>query len=127
MDRVVAWALMSVKITRRMVLGAPMLALGQAPKRNLLFISTDDLNHSFSTYGHRVVKTPNLDRLARGGVRFDRAYCQFPLCSPSRTSLMTGLSTDHTQVYDLQKHFRTDDARCCDAWAVVPKEWLSLG
>jgi len=91
-----------------MVLGAaPMLALGKAPRRNLLFISADDLNHCFSSYGHPVVKTPNLDRIARGGVRFDRAYCQFPLCSPSRTSVMTGLSPDHTQVYDLQKHFRT--------------------
>lgn len=84
-----------------------MLALAQAQPRNLLFIATDDLNHCFSTYGHPVVKTPNLDRIAKNGVRFDAAYCQFPLCSPSRTSLMTGLSPDRTGVYDLQKHFRS--------------------
>lgn len=84
-----------------------MLAFGQALRRNLLFIATDDLNHCFSTYGHPVVKTPNLERIAKNGVRFDAAYCQFPLCSPSRTSLMTGLSPDRTGVYDLQKHFRT--------------------
>jgi uncharacterized sulfatase len=72
----------------------------------VLFIASDDLNHSFSAYGHPVVHTPNLDSIARRGVRFDRAYCQFPLCSPSRTSVMTGLAPDATGVYDLRKHFR---------------------
>jgi len=77
-----------------------------AHKRNVLFIASDDLNHSFSTFGHPLVRTPNLDALAGRGVRFDRAYCQFPLCSPSRTSVMTGLGPDATGVYDLRKHFR---------------------
>ncbi|MDX2269256.1 MAG: sulfatase [Bryobacter sp.] len=83
-------------------------ALAQAAPmaKNCLFISSDDLCHAFSTYGHPLVKTPNLDRLAGRGVRFDNAYCQFPLCSPSRTSLMTGLAPDRTGVYDLKKHFR---------------------
>ena len=84
---------------------APLLA---QPKqiRNVLFIASDDLNHCMSTYGHPVVQTPNIDRIARAGVRFDRAYCQFPLCSPSRTSVLTGLAPDATGVYDLRKHFR---------------------
>lgn len=77
-----------------------------APRNNVLFISSDDLNHCFSAYGHPLVKTPHLDEIARRGVRFDRAYCQFPLCSPSRTSFMTGLAPDKTGVYNLQKHFR---------------------
>ena len=68
-----------------------------APRRNVLFISSDDLNHCFSTYGHPVVRTPNLDSIAQRGVRFDRSYCQFPLCSPSRTSMMTGLAPDTTR------------------------------
>ena len=73
---------------------------------NVLFIASDDLNHSFSTYGQKIVHTPHLDSIAKRGVRFDRAYCQFPLCSPSRSSIMTGLAPDTTRVYDLQKHFR---------------------
>ena len=76
------------------------------PRPNVLFIASDDLNHCFSAYGHPLVRTPNLDQIARRGVRFDRAYCQFPLCSPSRTSIMTGLAPDTTGVYNLTTHFR---------------------
>jgi uncharacterized sulfatase len=90
-----------------MTAGTALAASAQAkPKNNVLFIASDDLNNSFSTYGHPLVHTPNLDSIAKRGVRFDRSYCQFPLCSPSRTSLMTGLSPDATGVYNLQKHFR---------------------
>src|SRR5262245_12960430 len=87
-------------------LAAPFLAGAPARKRNVLFIASDDLNNCLSAYRHPIVRTPNIDRIARRGVRFDRAYCQFPLCSPSRTSLLTGLAPDTTGVHDLQKHFR---------------------
>ncbi|HXW04456.1 MAG TPA: sulfatase [Vicinamibacterales bacterium] len=91
------------------VLAAPLPALAQrAPDRpNVLLIMVDDLNNDLATYGHPLVKTPHLDRLASRGVRFDRAYTQFPLCSPSRVSLLTGLRPDATRIHDLQTDFRT--------------------
>ncbi|MEX2232480.1 MAG: sulfatase [Cyclobacteriaceae bacterium] len=73
---------------------------------NILFIASDDLNNRLSSYGHPLVKTPNLDRLAKRGIQFDNAYNQYPLCSPSRVSLLTGLRPDTTQVFDLQTLFR---------------------
>ncbi|MEJ7768308.1 MAG: sulfatase-like hydrolase/transferase, partial [Chitinophagaceae bacterium] len=75
-------------------------------KFNVLFIATDDCNNDASIYGHSEMSTPNFERLANRGVTFNRAYCQFPLCNPSRTSLLTGLKPDDTKIYDLKTSIR---------------------
>ena len=77
-------------------------------KKNVLFISVDDMNNDLGCFGNPLVQSPNIDRLASRGIAFTHAYCQFPLSSPSRSSILTGLRPDKTRVFDLRYHFRQD-------------------
>jgi iduronate 2-sulfatase len=70
------------------------------PQYNVLFIVSDDLNIRFPGYGFPIAQTPNLDRLANRGVLFSQAHCQFPLCNPSRTSLLSSRRPDSTHVFN---------------------------
>jgi uncharacterized sulfatase len=85
---------------------ATIPSIHAAEKLNVLFIAADDMNCDLSAYGNSQVKTPHLDRLAKMGVRFDAAYCQQPLCGPSRASLMTGLRPDTLDMHTLKNELR---------------------
>ena len=86
---------------------APNRETGLDERPNVLFIVADDLNVALGSYlasapapQYAGAKTPNLDRLAAEGIRFDRAYVQNPLCNPSRTSFLSGLRPPTVDIYD---------------------------
>jgi arylsulfatase A-like enzyme len=85
-----------------------------APKYNVLFLISDDLRAELGSYGG-LAKTPNLDALATKGVRFERAYCQYPLCNPSRSSMLTGHYPINTGVLGNRENWRT-----------AHPDWISL-
>lgn len=101
---------------RYMAICAPVVAgmlavlsvqAAEEPERpNVLFIVSDDLNADLGCYGHPNVRTPNIDALAQRGVLFERAYCQYPVCNPSRSSFMTGCYPDQTGVLSNADNFR---------------------
>ena len=94
-----------MRLTPAALLILSCLSALAAPRKNVLLLVSDDCGTRMGTYGGPAL-TPNIDALARSGVRFDRAYCQYALCNPSRTSFLTGLRPDTTGVYDNAKEFR---------------------
>lgn len=94
----VVWLLMCV-------LGS-VVRMEAADRPNVLLICVDDLKPVLGCYGDQQARTPAIDGLAARGVRFERAYCNQAVCSPSRNSLMTGLRPQTLGIYDLGTHFR---------------------
>jgi arylsulfatase A-like enzyme len=78
----------------------------QKSKPNILFIAVDDLKPELGAYGNKLVKTPNIDRLAKMSTVFLNNYCQQAVCGPTRASLMTGMRPDYTKVWDLKTQMR---------------------
>ncbi|PYS89155.1 MAG: hypothetical protein DMF62_07915 [Acidobacteria bacterium] len=78
-------------------------------KYNVLFIISDDLRPELGAYGVEGIKTPNIDALARRATRFDRAYAQYPVCNPSRSSFLTGRYPTETKVLNNNDYFRKID------------------
>ena len=85
----------------------PLAAETTPGKRpNILYIAIDDLRPDLRCYGNEMIHSPHLDRIAREGLLLNRAYCQQAVCSPSRTSTLTGTRPDTNKVWDLVTHFR---------------------
>jgi arylsulfatase A-like enzyme len=109
----------------------PLIATGQdgadaLSKPNVLFIAIDDMNDWVGCLGgHPQAKTPNIDKLAEKGVLFEEAYCAAPLCSPSRTAMMTGLRPATTGIYGNRTWFR-DIPRYTD-WVTMPQYFREHG
>jgi arylsulfatase A-like enzyme len=73
-------------------------AAGGPGNYNVLFLMADDMRPELACYGNPIATTPTIDALAKAGVMFERGYCQYPLCCPSRSSMLTGRQPIFTQV-----------------------------
>src|SRR6185369_8548987 len=89
-----------LRIAAGMVLVLPTVLAGEIPpKPNIIFILADDLGYGdLGCYGQKKIKTPNLDKLAREGIRFTSCYAGSTVCAPSRAVLITGLHTGHVRI-----------------------------
>ena len=90
---------------------------------NILFIAIDDLKPELGCYGNTLIKTPNIDRLAKMGTVFLSNYCQQAVCGPTRASLLTGMRPDYTKVWDLKTKMRDMNPDI----VTIPQYFISQG
>lgn len=90
---------------------------------NVLMIIADDLRAELPSYGNKIIKTPNIERIAARATRFDRAYTQYPLCNPSRTSFLTGRYPTQHGIYNSNDYFR----RTYPDWVTLPQYFKQNG
>ena len=110
--------LFSLSLLALALAGSAVAAPANPPRRNVLFIICDDMRGDLP-----LAKLPNLDALAASGVRFERGFCQYPLCCPSRTSLLTGRKPTTTGVVGNRTWF--GDAH--PEWASLPRYFKEHG
>lgn len=108
---------MMKRLAALLLLLAPLQA--EDPKPNVLFLISDDMKAALGCLGEPLARTPNLDKLAASGVLFDKAYCQFPLCNPSRASMLTGRYPKTTGVLGNRDDFR----KLHPEWSTLP-QWF---
>ena len=90
----------------QLVLSGLLAGVASGGQPNVLFIVCDDLNSHVGPAGYQHIRTPTLDRLAAASVSFRRAYCQYPVCGPSRASFLSGLYPESTGVLDNKSDIR---------------------
>lgn len=121
-SKIAAKARISLIFYAILLLGAGSASAQKKPGKgkkplNVLFIMSDDLRAELAIYGSRQAKTPNLDKLASQAVRFERAYCQYPLCGPSRASLLSGRRPTTSGLYGNREWF----GATFPDWVSLPK------
>ena len=92
-------------------------------KYNVLFIISDDLRPELGVYGTPQIQTPNIDKIAQRGTRFDNAYAQYPVCNPSRTSFLTGRYPTQSGIMNNNDYFR----RKFPDWVTLPQYFKNNG
>jgi iduronate 2-sulfatase len=122
MKKLLAFLLLPVLV----VLQVPISLVAQkkpAKKYNVVLIISDDLRPELGSYGNPLIKTPNVDRIAKRATKFDRAYTQYPLCNPSRTSFLTGRYPTQHKIYNSNDYFR----RKYPDWVTMPQYFQKNG
>ena len=105
------------------ILSIASIIAQEKTKPNVLFIAIDDLKPVLGCYGDNIIKTPNIDRLAKMGTVFLNNYCQQAVCGPTRASILTGMRPDVTKIRDLHTKMRDMNPNI----VTLPEYFISQG